>query len=405
LAPGTASTSTTSPRAGPPAFARRAQATSSAGRSRRLPSSSPSATRFGPASSTTARRQAPTSKPGSFARRAAAQSPPSCASSSRPTAAAPARAPVVVGQAAAERLVGERLHRRLDRRPHREPALVEPGLAEPLDELAADLLDEERRLGHVGDALVADLERLGARRVGLGGARVAVLLHPADHVVAALAGRPGVAARVVGRGRLRQAGQERGLGHRELVERLVEVGERRRGHAVGARSEEDLVQVELQDLVLRERRSILSARIASFTFRAMRELVAEQEVLRHLLGDGGGPGGPAVAAQPLHVRDQRPGDALNVEPGVGVEVLVLGGDEGLLHPVGMAPTARTPASRARTPRAAARPPRARGSPSAGCRRRAAEVRQVLAEAAVEQDGGGGGPDHDERHAPERQGGK
>ena len=57
------------------------------------------------------------------------------------------------------------------------------------------------------------------------------------------------------------------LGERQLVERLAEVDLRRGGKAVGALAEIDLVDVELQDLVLGEARSILNASSISLNLR------------------------------------------------------------------------------------------------------------------------------------------
>ena len=60
-----------------------------------------------------------------------------------------------------------------------------------------------------------------------------------------------MAERIVVLRRLRERGEIGRLGDRELVHRLVEVVERRCRDAVGAKAEIDLVQVKLEDLVLR----------------------------------------------------------------------------------------------------------------------------------------------------------
>src|SRR5690606_4905026 len=86
----------------------------------------------------------------------------------------------------------------------------------------------------------------------------------------------------------RQGGEESGFGDGQLVERLVEVLQRRRRDAVGAAAEIDLVEIELEDAVLRKR--LLDPqrdeRLLDLPFD--RELVREKEVLRDLLRDGGG---------------------------------------------------------------------------------------------------------------------
>ena len=57
------------------------------------------------------------------------------------------------------------------------------------------------------------------------------------------------------------------------------------------------------------------------------ELVGEKEILRHLLGDGGGALGSAIAAEILYIDEGGAGDAAEIDAAVLVEILVLGGDE------------------------------------------------------------------------------
>src|SRR5918999_1670087 len=67
-----------------------------------------------------------------------------------------------------------------------------------------------------------------------------------------LDGAVGKAARIVATRCLRNPGQRRRLGDIEVAYRLAEVALRRRLDAVGAAAEVDLVEVQLEDLVLRE---------------------------------------------------------------------------------------------------------------------------------------------------------
>src|SRR5205085_9180763 len=62
------------------------------------------------------------------------------------------------------------------------------------------------------------------------------------------------ARRAVAVRRLRQAGKESGLAEGQFVEGFVEIGECRSGNTVGARAEIDLVQVQFEDALLRQRR-------------------------------------------------------------------------------------------------------------------------------------------------------
>jgi hypothetical protein len=84
----------------------------------------------------------------------------------------------------------------------------------------------------------------------LRGVDLAELGHAPQHVLLALLGALRIGDRVIERGCLRQPGQHRGLGERELVERLAVVGLRCRGESIGALPEINLVDVELEDLLL-----------------------------------------------------------------------------------------------------------------------------------------------------------
>ncbi len=159
-----------------------------------------------------------------------------------------------------------------------------------------------------------------------------VLEHAAEHVVAPLDRARRIADRVAGRRKLRQRGQHRAFGNGQLIERLAVVELGRRRDAVRAMAEEDLVEVELEDLVLgqraldAEREEDLGelARVADFR--------AEEEVARDLLGDRRAAGHVLAAG-----RDDQPDgaeDAADVDAPVGVEIGILGGEEGLLEPVG-----------------------------------------------------------------------
>ena len=81
-------------------------------------------------------------------------------------------------------------------------------------------------------------------------ADVAVDDHLVDDPVAALQRAVCMLERMVVVGAFRQGGQIRGFRDRQLIDRLVEIGERRAGNAIGAEAEEDLVEVEFEDTVL-----------------------------------------------------------------------------------------------------------------------------------------------------------
>ena len=205
--------------------------------------------------------------------------------------------PVVFDQPVMQHLVGDGLQLRIEGGAHRQPALVERILAEAGDQLAAHLLGEIIGAHGLGRPARSELQRLGRRGCGFRGGDVAILLHPADHPVAPRQRRFGMLVDGVVVGRLGQRGEIGAFADGQIVQRLVEIIERRGGHAVIAGAEIDLVQIELEDAVLAE--GLLDAqRQHDLAHLALeRDLVAEQEVLGDLLGDGGGADRPPVAAQ------------------------------------------------------------------------------------------------------------
>ena len=147
------------------------------------------------------------------------------------------RALVVAHEPVDERLAGHRLHLRIERGADRQAALVELLLAVALGDLAADLLGEVAGGDGVRARSTRGLTVSGSflRLVGLLALDVAVLDHAIDDPVAALERRLLLAERMVVVRRLRQRRQVGGLGERQLMDRLAEIVQRRRGDAVIAR--------------------------------------------------------------------------------------------------------------------------------------------------------------------------
>ena len=79
------------------------------------------------------------------------------------------------------------------------------------------------------------------------GVMVPVLLHEPQHDLLAGAGGVRMHQRIVGGGRLDQAGQQRRLRQVQLGGRLAKVDARGRLHAIGELAEVDLVEVHVQD--------------------------------------------------------------------------------------------------------------------------------------------------------------
>jgi hypothetical protein len=80
----------------------------------------------------------------------------------------------------------------------------------------------------------------------------ALILHATQHVEAALLGLIGIDEGRIARGRLGQAGQHRSLGDGQVLAVFGEVGLGGFADSVSAVPEIDLVQVEIEDLLLRE---------------------------------------------------------------------------------------------------------------------------------------------------------
>jgi hypothetical protein len=133
--------------------------------------------------------------------------------------------------------------------------------------------------------------------------------------------------RVPARG-LRQAGQHRRLGEGDVGDVLAEVLARRRRDPVGAAAQVDVVQVEQQNVVLRQLLLEPQRQDDLLHLALVALLRAQQHRLDDLLRDG---------AAALHfaagddVVEERAHDAGRVDALVAVEGVVLGGDECLAH--------------------------------------------------------------------------
>ena len=150
--------------------------------------------------------------------------------------------------------------------------------------------------------------------------------HPAEHVRTANRRRLRVGDRVDGGGSGRDAGERCHLREAQLVQRLAEVDLRGCRHAIGALTEEDLVHVEREDLLLGEFR-LHQQRDIDLAHLALHVPMRRQEhVARHLHGDGAralaDPSGPGVG-------EGRPQNPFPINAMVAEKAVVLGGQERL----------------------------------------------------------------------------
>ena len=240
----------------------------------------------------------------------------------RPAVAA---SPAELEQPVAQRVVGAALHVRVERRDH--PVAGRVGvLAVELQHLATDHLGNPRRRQLGRGAVQLRQHGLGHRGLVLGRRDEVEVEHAAEHVVAAHAGVRRAAHRVVVGRRRQHAGQRRGLRDVDVLERLAEVDLRCRRDAVGALSEEHLVQEQRHDLFFRELLFYLPGEEGLAQLAREQAFAGQEVVARELLGDRAA----ALAARArAQVVDGGAQDADRVDAGVAEETAVLGGDEGI----------------------------------------------------------------------------
>jgi len=117
---------------------------------------------------------------------------------------------------------------------------------------------------------------------------------------------------------------------RSRAHRFVEIIQRRGGDPVIAEAEVDLVQIQFEDPLLGIG-GLDSHRKQDFPDFALDGAIrGQQEVLRHLLRDGRS---ALHMALPLGEHQGGAQHALGIETAVGVEILVLGGDERVLDQI------------------------------------------------------------------------
>ena len=236
---------------------------------------------------------------------------------------------VVANEAVGQRLSRQGLHLGVERRANRQPALIELLLALLLQQLTAHFFGEIAGDISVGrENARIDAKRFGFRLRAFVGGHIAVGDQSIDDVVATLEGALAILKRMIIARRLGKRREIGRLGERELIDRFVEIIERRGGDAVVSKAEIDLVEIKLENLVLGIGRFDAEGdeRFTNLAFD--RALVADEKVLGDLLGDGRGALHMAAA-----LGEHRHGahHAFRIDADVVVEILVFGGDERLFH--------------------------------------------------------------------------
>ena len=135
----------------------------------------------------------------------------------------------------------------------------------------------------------------------------------------------------VGVGRvLRQASQHGALGYRQGADGFAKVGACGLAKTVGARTQVDLVHVELKDLVLAQ--LLLNAQRQQRLFELARQgaLTGQKEGAGHLLCDGGG----ALGAAPRDVGHDGAQHANHINAGMLVKARIFDRQQAVTHQFG-----------------------------------------------------------------------
>ena len=234
--------------------------------------------------------------------------------------------PIIVQQGLAQGLVGSHLQALVD-----GGIDLHAGAVDPVPILLVELLAH-----HLGDiaGIGADLaavqfgaDRLGLRLLILFLVDITELAHTAKNVVATDQCALRIDDRVVARRRLGQTGDHRRLGNAQLVQGLAIIDLGRGHHAIGAVAEIDLVQVELENGLLVQFLLDLQRQQDLVELARVGLLRTEEEVARHLHGDGAAAAGLGTGGDQFVDRRHQ---GQRVHPVVGPELVILGGEKGLL---------------------------------------------------------------------------
>ncbi len=199
--------------------------------------------------------------------------------------------------------------------------------AEPVDQAAANLLHiiAARARVEAGAMRWHRAQRLCLRLVQLRLTDPAILVHFAQRPVAPVE-RAFVAGRAFGAVICRPLGQDGEIRHLvqlQVAHILIEIGARRRLHAIGVPAEEYLIEIEFEDLLL-----------GQYAFHAIGEdhllhlargriFIADQQVLGDLLGDGRSALGALAGADLRHIVEHRAEKAGDIHAMMIEESLVL----------------------------------------------------------------------------------
>ncbi len=228
-----------------------------------------------------------------------------------------------------ERLLGRLLHVEVERRVDPQALLVEIAAEAWLEEGRTQPLDEVRRHVAVARAARRQDQRIRLPELVVLGAQESLIPHQIQHGVATPHGPVRMRAGIVCPWSLRQSRQGRGLRDVQVARGFAEEHLRGRLDAGNVRAQADLIQIQLEDRVLREGALELDGH-ARFTKLAGDLLLAAQmlgeDVPRQLHRDRRE---PLRIMQRRHVGFERTEDPPVVDTMVLVEAFVFDGDKRL----------------------------------------------------------------------------
>ncbi len=155
-------------------------------------------------------------------------------------------------------------------------------------------------------------------------------VHAAQHVRLAQLGAFRVDHRVVGGGRLGQAGEHGRLCNRDLLEGLAKIHFCRRCKAVGALAQVNLVYIELQDFIFAQVALNLEGEQHLVEFARHSFFLGEKKIARHLHGDSAR---ALLGASGCEIGNGRAQHTYVIYAAMFVKPFILGGKNGFLHHV------------------------------------------------------------------------
>ena len=156
----------------------------------------------------------------------------------------------------------------------------------------------------------------------------ALFFHQAQHHARAADGGIDIGGGGIAAGRLDQTGDDRRFGGAEVGRRMAEEFAAGAVDPVGSATEIDLVQIKLEDLLLREFPFERHRQHRFAQFAVERAVGIEEHVARKLLRNRGGAADPLV---PRHAFDDRTRQAHRIDAEMRLEALILDRDHRILH--------------------------------------------------------------------------